>query len=123
MPWKARLNGEPVFVELTYSGMVTPQDLLEALAAAGKLAQEGRTQRFLADLTTMIGGHSIAHLYELITLLEANGVDRAMKEAIVSPNLDGNQEQMRFYETACLNRGYRVRLFRARGEALAWLFA
>lgn len=121
MPFSARLNADPVYVELTYAGNVTPADLLGALDEAGRLAREGQTIRFLADLTAMAVAHSITDLYDLIGLFESRGIPRDIREALVAPTLAATPDEVLFWETACINRGYRVRAFRDRATALAWL--
>lgn len=68
----------------------------------------------------MVGGHSIVDLYALIKLLESRDL-RGLKEAILMPSLQASRQDVEFYETACLNRGFNVKVFRDRQAALDWL--
>lgn len=121
MPWTIHFNPATQTVELAYTGVVSPKDLQEALVAALDLATKNQTSLFLADCTKMVGGHSVADLYFLISLFESSGFKREIKEAILLPSLQSSVEDVYFYETTCLNRGYNVKLFKKRDDALAWL--
>jgi hypothetical protein len=121
MPWQAKLVNDPPLVEMTYTGSVTANELHEALVAAASLSKSGKTFFFLADCTDMLGGHSFMDLYNLISLFDTHGIGREVKEAIILPAAETTQEATKFYEVACQNRGYNVRSFRERTEALSWL--
>ena len=111
----------PPHTHLIYSKLVTPQELLEAFHAALALGNEKRNWRYFADLTDMEGGHSVLDLYGLIDLFEAKNMPRTMREAILMPTLSSTHEEVRFYETTCVNRGFFIRVFTRREDALAWL--
>jgi hypothetical protein len=121
MPWQARLSDKPKFVELIYSGSVEPDELQEALTAAASLARPGQTHFVFADCTNLLGGHSYMDLYHLISLLEPTGIERQIKEAIVLPLNPAASENVKFYEVVCQNRGFNVKAFQDRTEALSWL--
>lgn len=120
MTWNIKFNSKFKFIELSYVGLVSPAELNEALLAAAALSKEKQTLDFFADCSELAGGHSIMDLYALISLFESTGV-RGLKEAIIFPSLQATIEDVKFYETACLNRGYNVRVFANRQEALTWL--
>jgi hypothetical protein len=111
----------PSYVEVTYSGCVTPEELSEALIACASASKEFGTQLFLADCTGMTGGHSVVDLFSLISNFSQNGVARSMKEAILLPTSSDAVGNAEFYKTACVNRGFNVRIFSERPEALKWL--
>lgn len=121
MAWAASYNNEHNLVELIYKGKVTPADLHEALMAAVKLAKENNSILFLADCSDMEGGHSVVDLYGLISLYESVGLQLKMKEALLLPLLKSPKEDVKFYETACLNKGFNVKVFSSKEKALAWL--
>lgn len=121
MPWTIQFNPATQTVELAYTGAVSPKDLQDALAAALDLATKNHTSLFLADCTDMVGGHSVGDLYFLISLFESSGFKNGIKEAILLPSLQSSVEDVYFYETACLNRGYNVKIFKHHDEAQAWL--
>ncbi len=121
MAWAASYNNDHNLVELIYKGKVTPADLHEALQAAVKLARENNSILFLADCSEMEGGHSVIDLYGLIALYESVGLQLKMKEALLLPLLKSSKEDVKFYETACLNKGFNVKVFSSKDKALAWL--
>lgn len=69
----------------------------------------------------MSGGHSVFDLFEVINLFENYGVDHSLKEAILLPALADSVEKVKFFEVACKNKGYNVKVFNNREEALTWL--
>lgn len=123
MPWQIKLAENNSHMEIVYSGVITPQELEEALRAILKLGRENGTTRILADCTGMTGGHSVFDLYYLIALYEKENVPHHMKEAILLPALPEKLEEVKFYETASLNKGYNVRLFENADDARSWLCA
>jgi hypothetical protein len=120
MAWNVKYNSDTKIIELTYSGLVSPIELKDALSAALSLSKQEGTSLFLADCTDMVGGHSITDLYFLIALYEESGL-RGMKEALVLPALKSSVEQVKFYEVACRNRGFNVKIFSQIQDATAWL--
>lgn len=121
MPWQAKVIENHRHIELQYSELVTPEELFEAFATAYSLAKKNGIYRFLADCSNMAGGHSIVDLYGLISLFEASGIDHLSKEAILMPAIKASASDVQFYETACRNRGFNVRVFCNRDEAIDWL--
>jgi len=121
MAWAANYNRDHDLVELVYKGKVTPADLHEALLAAVKLAKENNCILFLADCSEMEGGHSVVDLYGLISLYESVGLQLKMKEALLLPSMKSPKEDVKFYETACLNKGFNVKVFSQKEKALTWL--
>jgi hypothetical protein len=108
-------------IELTFAGKVGPEDLLAMLRAAVETAIRTSVFRYLADLTELSGGHSVGDLFAVVQEMERMGVPRTMREAIVSRPGSIPEADARFFEDACRNRGFDVRIFPDRAAALAWL--
>jgi len=121
MPWKVEFNGDHKIIEIKYSGIVTPAELKDAFAAVVVMTKKHNTLLYLADCSEMIGGHSVLDLYALISLFETYDLSRNLKEALVLPNLKSSIEDVKFYETACLNRSYYVKIFSNVHDAVLWL--
>ena len=109
------------YVEIIYNGNVAKDDLIAAFETSFETATKNNTQRYLADCTNLTGGHSVFDLYSLIGLFQQYKVQHTIREAIILPELDKMKENVAFYETAAENRGYIVKLFRTKYEALLWL--
>ena len=62
----------------------------------------------------------VAEIYERPKLFKLIGVLLGIRIAeIISPE---HVKHFEFFETVCVNRGFRVAVFRERDEALSWLF-
>lgn len=121
MPWRIEKLADHGVIEVIYDGMVTPAELHAAFASALAEGTATSCMLFLANLTALQGGHSIVDLYELIGRMDSAGIDRRMKEAIVMPPVVPEGIDPSFFEDAARNRGFNVRIFRSREDALAWL--
>jgi hypothetical protein len=108
-------------IELSYAGKVGPDDLQAMLRAAVETGTRTSILRYLADLTEMSGGHSAGDLFAVVQAMEQMGIPRTMREAIVPRPGSIPEADARFFEDACRNRGFDVRIFPDRASALAWL--
>lgn len=118
MPWSLSLTGDSPWVELVYHGVVPLHELVESFEALMVQCQ-GRTL-FLADCTRLEGQPSPLDLLHLIERFDTTPQGRQFREAILVP-MGQAADAVRFYETACLNRGFQVRVFEHRQDAEAWL--
>ena len=109
------------YVEIIYNGDIAHKDLIAAFETAFKTGIENNTMVYLADCSHLTGGHTVFDLYNLLDLYEENNVPHSLKEAIIIPDMDSLVEKVEFYEIAASNRGYNIKLFRTKDEALLWL--
>jgi hypothetical protein len=121
MAFQSRFVPESNYIEIEYKGNISTNELIEAAVASLDLARKNAISRFLADCTNLSGGHSVIDLYELISLYESLGIPRNFKEAVLLPAIPKSVDNVKFYETASTNRGYSVKIFDNREEALTWL--
>ena len=110
-------------VTVVFSGAVSGTDLRDATVAAAALGQKHGVMRYLVDGMAIL---TLARELELFALparmYDELGLDRSeLRIAIVIPPVDDLEQLVRFYETACLNRGWRVKVFAAFEPAVAWL--
>ncbi|MBE2217105.1 MAG: STAS/SEC14 domain-containing protein [Ignavibacteria bacterium] len=121
MPFKIEIHTHPERIEVTYYGKVTEEEL--RLAIKEFMDKKGGSE-YLLVLTDCLGittSPSVLDVYERINMYEKLGIDTETKEAILIPSDQIVVENVKFYETACLNRGYNVRIFENRQEAIDWL--
>lgn len=109
-------------IELTYSGDVSAKELIEAVDATIEISKRESTTFILADCTKMVGGHSLIDLYSLIKIFVTRDL-RGLKEALLLPSANAPLQFVKFYETACQNRGFNVKVFHDYSEAVDWLVA
>ena len=121
MPWNTSYLPELGAVMTIYSGVIPIESLTEAVKETLALAKEHDTHRFLADCSALKGGHSIVDLYYLAKLLEEADIKRGLREALVLPQLSATADDVRFWETTCQNRGFKVRVFNSMDSARVWL--
>ena len=119
MSWTA--HHQPPYIELVFEGQVDAHELMAA--ALGTLEQLLALPRplVLADCTRVEGGHSAFDLYFLADMVAETPIRSTLREAIVFADLGAGAENVRFWETTCINRGLNVRVFTDRALAIRWL--
>lgn len=121
MPLKIELHPKHAFVEASFSGKLTADELSAAIHELLRFALAHDVFHLLADCTRLEGGHSLFDLYGMIGVLLESGHAHKIREAIVLPLQPEAIEKVAFWETACLNRGIHVRVFAAHQDAQNWL--
>lgn len=107
---------ESIF-EKTYENDDVKSSTLEAI----KIAEEHGIDHYLLDCTSLVHGRSVIDIYSFGSLYVNLDIPRGSKQAVILSTNEENQKNTRFYETVARNRGYNVRVFNDRYEALAWL--
>lgn len=120
MPWHITYQADTQIVETSYVGRLLPAELYAAVSQTIAAGRDHQARRFLGDCTALQGGHSILDLYELANLIIALRPG-PIKEAVLLPQLAAIQEEVQFWETTCVNRGFNVRLFADKAAAVRWL--
>ena len=122
MPTSCSLLTAEGVVESVFAGAVSPDELQAAMLGSVDLLRTSGNARVLADLRALAGGHSVSDLFGLVVYLERLGLPAGFREALlVRPGDEGPAPEIRFWEDACRNRGFLVRIFTDRAEAIAWL--
>ncbi len=120
MAFEINIQEKLKFLEISYIGEVKPEELFDALHKIVEIGTKENISKVLADCSDMNGGHSITDLYSLISSFDGNNIYR-LKEALIMPKLEASEKEVKFYETACFNRGINVKLFKDRMDAVSWL--
>ena len=111
-------------MEVFYTGTTSAQDLQESTSALIELEKQEDLNRFLVDASAMTLDASTS-LLDILALPARQYVeehaDRRGCVAVFLPDSSAAVDAVRFYETACRNRGWIVQRFAAREEALSWL--
>lgn len=122
MPSTVKYNPELEIVEAKYVGHVTGDEYKKDATVAFDLAKTNNTNLFLIDDSELMDAGSVLDLYDLPALYEELGFKRSSKAALVLPiKSAAAAEDVRFYETVCINRGWQVQVFTERQEAVEWL--
>jgi hypothetical protein len=121
MSMTVQYNPELNIVESVLADNVTAEDLQTHETQCIALAMENNSTRFLTDATQATLTVSVYELYGLPKLYEDQDLQRPIFIAVLPPASEVGKGLVDFYETVCLNRGWTVRIFRERQEALDWL--
>jgi hypothetical protein len=123
MPLTVGLNPDHAFVEARFSGKFNADELSAAIHEIMQFALAHNVFHLLADCTALAGGHSLFDLFGMVDILLESGHAHKIREAIVLPVQPEAVEKVAFWETACINRGIRVRVFADCQDALNWLIS
>lgn len=121
MSWKIEYNSGKKLIELEYSGLISGDDLKKAFEKVIEYIYEYKTVLVLADCTKMSTGHTLFDLLGLLEDFEKLDVLRNVKEAVLLSTGHESAVNISFWETACQNRGFKVRIFEEKEEAVKWL--
>ncbi|HMT11972.1 MAG TPA: hypothetical protein PKA39_10165 [Ignavibacteria bacterium] len=121
MQFKIKLSETKDYICLDYFGNVTNDDLTNSIAGCTQLYRETGVSLYLADCTDMHATHSILDIFGKVDAFESLEMKKDFKEALIVTRESESREKLNFYETACLNRGYNVRVFESKEDALQWL--
>jgi len=122
MSWNITLMKEKRYVQISYAGIVTAQDLAEGARAVLELGIEHNFTRCLTDCMQIEVPPDVRSMYEnLIYFFDKVELNKSYREAMILPVNKKAAEYVLFYEVACSNRGYTVKTFETDKEAIAWL--
>jgi hypothetical protein len=124
MSWKIILMKEKGYVQISYAGNVTSQDLAEGAQAVLKLGLEHNFTKCLTDCKHIDIPPDVRSMYEnLIYFFDKIELNKSYREAMILPVNKKAAEYVLFYEVACTNRGYTVKTFESEQDAVAWLMS
>ena len=122
MNWTLDYNNMLRAIELVYTGRITGPDLRETTSKAIVLIKEHGNADALVDATEIELTASLFDLYDLPAhQYVVEGLNYRTRVAVVLPTLPKERKDVLFYETACVNRGWLVRSFPNRSDAIEWL--
>jgi len=116
-----KIHKEEKILEVIYSGAVKPMELIKNVKANIELAIKSGISRFLTDTRELDNSTTPIDAYELVKMYQKLGIGEGWKEAILLPELPDSAALMVFYETVSQNRGFDVKVFTNRDDAVAWL--
>jgi hypothetical protein len=121
MSYTVKYNPELSVIESVLADNVTAEDLHMHEVQCIALAKETNSTGFLSDATQATLKVSLLALLDLPEIYQVHGLRRPVRIAVLPPTSEGEESLVDFYETVCFNRGWTVRIFGERQEALDWL--
>jgi len=122
MSWTVDFDKASGVIVVVYRGDSTGADFRDCTSAAIALSKSCGSRRFLVDTTEIVANVPPLALYNLAqTQYTAEHLHRWSCVALVLPETEKERELAKFYETVCVNRGWRVQLFENGEDARRWL--
>ena len=121
MPSIVKLNTAPRIIEVVHTGFVSKDDLEKCTADAIAIRLEQDVHEVLIDAMELESFASMLDVYDRPQHYAEANIGRSIRIAVVSPRLVTAQDFIQFYENVCNNRGWTVKQFQSRDEAVEWL--
>ncbi len=122
MAWRLKIDSNLRFVELVLSGIVTGADIHEATSKCIAMTNEKGVPGILIDSFRLEQAPAIADLYSLpAEQFVQEDLSHKVHFALIIPESPRLKDYADFYETICNNRGWAVKLFETRKDAIECL--
>ena len=115
---------KPDFLNVTWTGDLTSVELFDVNAQLTRLHTEEGASRFLIDLSAIerISATAVDILrLPAIEYFKAHVNRDLLRVAVVKPPSSEAEDLIKFYVTACLNRGWMVKMLPDPRVAIEWL--
>ena len=123
MSWTLEYSDDLDIVILTYNGKTSGSEIKEAATARIDMGNRMGTIKYLINTRLALADESATlDLYDIPqTLYPAEHVQHKSRIAIILPESPTSKEMDKFFETACINRGWIVKSFSRYENAVSWL--
>ena len=121
MSLEIKYNRKHHIVESIFSDIITEEELILETTQCIALGNENSTNLFLCDASNAIVYLGLINVLELEKIHIEENLERTSKIALIEPISKESKNFASFYETACLNRGWNVKIFQDRQTAIGWL--
>jgi len=121
MAWKVERDADHGFIHTIYSGIVTKDDITDSLTETLKILSGKGPQKFLSEWIDATSTLTTTEIYAIPDEWETSDINRGSVLALVIQNKPQSHQDAKFYENTCVNRGWRVRIFTNRNDAVEWL--
>ena len=120
MEWETRIHNEEKYLEVITTGAADKEGSLNMAKIIKETMQRHRITKALIDHRGVesVSGE-IIEIYDRPKLFIIMGVILGVRIAeIIKPE---HVKHFRFFETVCINQGFKVSIFQERSSALEWL--
>lgn len=121
MNWEIIIHESPRYLEVVTSGIADKEGSLEMAKNISENMRKNRITRALIDHRNLAAVEGkIIDIYDRPKAFRLIGVILGIRIAeVVKPE---HERHFSFFETVCLNHGYKFAIFQQRGPAERWLF-
>jgi hypothetical protein len=123
MTWRIEFDEALGAIHCVYAGTVTAEDYKKGALETIALAKKHRTRRVLIDDSELRSTLSTMEIYAMPGLYEVADANRRSKWALILPPEGPIRDDVNFYVTRCLNRGWYLKTFEDRQTAIDWLLS
>ncbi len=110
-------NRQLGIIEVNGYGEILRSEMEEANAEIIRIHEEEGINKILGDVAKVEKGPGIADTYDIFSEFP-----QGFRHAILLRNSDPTGNDAGFIEDVGVNRGYKIRIFEIREDALRWLF-
>lgn len=121
MPYTIHFLEDKRIVIIENIGKISSEEFEKQSVEALELGRNKNTSLFLADSTQIAGRITPLELLDFPDMYERIGAPKTTKLAVIIPENLIVQENIKFLETVCLNRGWQVKIFETKDLAIDWL--
>lgn len=123
MAWTVEVDSESGFIHSVYTGIVRRDDVIAGTAETIRVSfSAGKgPHKFLTEWNHVASRLSTSEIFFIPNEWEAAGVSKKSVMALVVPKRGTAWKDALFYENACANRGWMVRVFDNVNDAVEWL--
>lgn len=121
MAWEVLHDKSLDMVEVLLAGANSGEELREATVAGIARIRKTRATRGLINAAKQVETPPIAELIDLPSQYDEEGLSHDTRIAYVVPERPELYDVAEFFETVCVNRGWPVRRFSDREQAIRWL--
>lgn len=121
MAWSISFNEQTRILEHILSEPFKVEELPAVVKSTLEAGRTHDTRLILSNCLAIEKPISLLKVFGLIRLVEPIPWDRTLKHAVLTSPLPVVAKEMEFYVTIARNRGFNVRSFRHRDEAVDWL--
>lgn len=122
MAWRVSYDDSNRCVVYVFIGKNTGSDFHNATSCGIATGKEYQTDHYLVDLQEVDVRASLVDILDMPKKqYEDEQLQRCSRIAVILPKSEKSRAEARFYETASINRGWRVKCFETRSAALNWL--
>lgn len=120
MEWEIRIHNEEKYIEVITRGVADKEGSLNMAKIITETMQQNRITKVLIDHRNIesVSGETI-EIYDRPKLLKIMGIILGVKIAeIIKPD---HIKHFSFFETVCINQGFKISIFQENLPALEWL--
>ncbi len=121
MPWTVEFVPETEILHIVALGKIYNHDARAQAIEGVALVKKHDADLILADYSEVTLEVSLANLYWLPEYYNELGAPQHVRVALILPSSGFQFDSYKFFQTACKNAGYNVKLFDSKEAGEAWL--